>query len=281
MYQAAWIFFIYGFLGWCTEVSFAALTTGKFVNRGFLNGPVCPIYGVGVSVVLLCLEPLAGNLLVLFIGSVILTSALEWLTGFVLEKLFHQRWWDYSNEPFQLGGYICLRFSIAWGFACVFVVKLVHPSVLLLIRLVPHTLGVVLLVCMSLTLIVDVVATVISVTKLNRHLAQMEQLAARIRALSDEVGESLADKVLDTAQRGGEVRQELSQAWEQRQEELHQRRQQRQEELAQLRRKLHELADQPAFGRRRLLRAFPKMRSVDHRQTLEHLRKWMEEHRRS
>ena len=99
MYHLLWIFFIYAFLGWCTEVSYAALKTGRFVNRGFLNGPVCPVYGFGVVIVLWVLEPLRGNLLLLFLGSVALTSLLEWLTGFVLERLFHQRWWDYSQEP--------------------------------------------------------------------------------------------------------------------------------------------------------------------------------------
>ena len=61
------------------------------------------------------LSPLEDNLLLLFLGSLVLTSALEWLTGFVLEKLFHQRWWDYSDQPFNLSGYVCLRFSVAWG----------------------------------------------------------------------------------------------------------------------------------------------------------------------
>ena len=90
MYQFLWIFFAYAFLGWCTEVCYAALVTGRFVNRGFLNGPVCPIYGFGVVIVLLFLEPLKHNLLLLFLGSVLLTSALEWLTGLcapVLELL--------------------------------------------------------------------------------------------------------------------------------------------------------------------------------------------------
>ena len=145
LYRFLWIFFIYAFLGWCTEVSYAALVTGRFVNRGFLNGPVCPVYGFGVVIVLTCLTPLANNLPLLFLGSVVLTSALEWLTGFVLEKLFHQRWWDYSDQPFNLSGYVCLRFSIAWGFACLFVVKLLHPTVLLFIRLIPKTLGLALL----------------------------------------------------------------------------------------------------------------------------------------
>lgn len=141
MYQFLWIFFVYAFLGWCTEVSYAALRTGKFVNRGFLNGPVCPIYGCGVVVVLAGLEPLKGNFVLLFLGSVVLTSVLELATGFVLEKLFRQRWWDYSDKPFNLGGYICLEFSIMWGFACLFVVDILHPSIEFFIRLIPHTLA--------------------------------------------------------------------------------------------------------------------------------------------
>ena len=102
LYHFVWLFFIYAFLGWCTEVSYAALVTGKFVNRGFLNGPVCPVYGFGAVIILAALTPLADNLLLLFLGSMALASALEWLTGFALEKLFHQRWWDYSDQPFNL-----------------------------------------------------------------------------------------------------------------------------------------------------------------------------------
>ena len=90
LYEALWYFFLYAFFGWCCEVCFAAAKDGVFVNRGFLNGPVCPIYGVGVTLVVLCLTPVRDNVLYLFIGSVLLTSALEWVTGFVLERVFHE-----------------------------------------------------------------------------------------------------------------------------------------------------------------------------------------------
>ena len=184
LYLIVWIFFIYAFLGWCTEVSYAALVTGEFVNRGFLNGPVCPVYGFGVVIVLTCLTPLADSLPLLFLGSVALTSALEWLTGFVLEKLFHQRWWDYSDQPFNLSGYICLRFSVAWGFACMFVVKLLHPTVLLTVRLIPRTLGVMLLAALGGVMAVDLAATVATIVKLNRRLEQIDELAAKIKEAS-------------------------------------------------------------------------------------------------
>ena len=114
-YYFVQFFFIYGFLGWCTEVAFAAWKERTFVNRGFLNGPICPIYGFGVCSVVYLLKPFESNFILLYISSVILVSALEWLTGFLLEKLFHHKWWDYSNEPFNIKGYICLRFSINLG----------------------------------------------------------------------------------------------------------------------------------------------------------------------
>ena len=209
LYLTLWIFFVYAFLGWCAEVSYAALHTGRFVNRGFLNGPVCPIYGFGMAAVLWILRPLMGNTVLLFLGSVVLTSLLEWLTGLVLEKLFHQRWWNYSGEPFNLGGYICLRFSLYWGLACLFVVELLHPTVLWLIRLIPHTLGVVLLGLLMAALLVDLAATVSTIARLNRRLYQIDEMAARIREASNDLGEGLAERVLDAAERGADWRADL------------------------------------------------------------------------
>ena len=111
-YELVWIFIIYAFIGWCTEVSYAALDRGIFVNRGFLNGPYCPIYGCGVLIVVVLLTPLKKNLLILYLGSFLLTSVLEFITGFVMEKVFHNKWWDYSDKPFNIMGYVCLKFSI-------------------------------------------------------------------------------------------------------------------------------------------------------------------------
>ncbi|MEG0156126.1 MAG: putative ABC transporter permease, partial [Anaerovoracaceae bacterium] len=136
-YSVVWYFLIYGFLGWVVEVCFHALAQGKLVNRGFLNGAICPIYGFGVVLVVWILEPVASHGILLFAGATVLCSVLEWITGFILAKAFHQRWWDYTDEPLNIGGYICLRFSLMWGLACVFVVKLIHPSIQWLLDLVP------------------------------------------------------------------------------------------------------------------------------------------------
>ena len=291
LYHALWVFFIYAFLGWCTEVSYAATKTGKFVNRGFLNGPWCPIYGFGVVIVLAFLEPLKNNLLLLFLGSVVLTSALEWLTGFLLEKLFAQRWWDYSDEPFNLSGYICLRFSLAWGFACLFVVKLLHPTVLLFIRLIPHLVGLVLLGILIVVMVIDLAATVSAIAKLNRRLALIDELAGRIREASNDFGEDLAERVLDAAEKGADWREdleELSDRLAQRREELSDdldelkddfqarldaRKAQNRQQLQEWKDSVQALMDKESFGQKRLLKAFPSLRSLQHRAAMERLRR--------
>lgn len=283
LYRFIWIFFVYAFLGWCTEVSYAALVTGKFVNRGFLNGPVCPVYGFGVVIVLTCLTPLANNLPLLFLGSVVLTSALEWLTGFVLEKLFHQRWWDYSDQPFNLSGYVCLRFSIAWGFACLFVIKLLHPTVLLFIRLIPKTLGLTLLALLGAVMAVDLAATVSTIVKLNRRLAQIDELAAKIKEAANEFGENLAERVLDAAERSADWKEDLDELAFKLSERRAELADEREERLAQARLQLEEwrasmqeLLDRESFGHRRLLAAFPRLRSIDHGSALDRLHRRLE-----
>ena len=293
-YHLLWFFFVYAFLGWCSEVGYAATKTGKFVNRGFLNGPWCPVYGFGVVIVLGCLEPLSGNLPLLFLGSVALTSALEWLTGFALEKLFHQRWWDYSDEPFNLTGYICLRFSLMWGFACLFVVKLLHPTVVLAVDLLPRPLEWVLLGGLCAALGVDLAATVSAIARLNRRLVLLDELAGRIREASDDLGEDLADRVLDAAERGADWREDwedLAQRMAQRRaqrraalaeglddlrEDLQDRAEASRQQLQEWRASAQELLDKSSRGQRRLLRAFPSLRSVDHRAALERLRRRLE-----
>ena len=305
-YLTLWTFFVYAFLGWCAEVSYAALHTGKFVNRGFLNGPVCPIYGFGVVVVVWILRPLKGNTLLLFLGSVVLTSLLEWITGFVLEKIFHQRWWDYSEEPFNIGGYICLRFSIAWGLACLFVLKMIHPTILWGIQAIPPTLGWVLLGIFSAAMAVDLAATVRTIARMNKQLKQLDELAGRIRKVSNELGERLAVRVMDAAEAGDDLREDLEANLDQLRDAAEQQRQEllkgldevrdslaqkrfqlqmdqaewleeRERDLDELRGRIEEARSRYIFGQKRLLAAFPKMRSLNHKKALERLRRWLEQ----
>ena len=119
MMELVWLLLIYSFLGWVVETIVGTVKKKKFVNRGFLNGPICPVYGIGVGVVVQFLTPVENNLVLLYISSTILVTVIEGITGFLLEKIFHNKWWDYSEQPLNIGGYVCVLFSLIWGVFCV------------------------------------------------------------------------------------------------------------------------------------------------------------------
>lgn len=205
LYQAAWIFLIYAFLGWCSEVAFAAVNKGKFVNRGFLNGPVCPIYGFGMLIVVTALWGLKGNLILLFLGSAALTTALEFVTGWVLEKFFHDKWWDYSDMPFNIKGYICLKFTVLWGLAASFVVGAVHRFVYMIIIKTPIVPGLILLSVFAAAFITDFVITVIELAKLPKKLGALLEAEKALKAISDKIGENISDTTIAAKEKGSEI----------------------------------------------------------------------------
>ena len=131
--RAVFWFFVYGCIGWCVEVGFAAVKEHRLVNRGFLCGPICPIYGFGMVALVNSVKLLpqrdtqnisAGTV---FVVGMVLTTAIELIGGWTLFQIFHIRWWDYSQRKFNLGGYICPLFSLLWGLGSVLMVKVVHP----------------------------------------------------------------------------------------------------------------------------------------------------------
>ena len=202
-YEMGWIVLIYSFLGWCAEVAFAAVRHGRFVNRGFLNGPVCPIYGYGVLCVLLILEPVKSNLVLLFFGSMFFTSAIEFLVGFIMEQLFHDKWWDYSNNPFNIKGYVCLEFSIIWGIACVLVVDVIHPMIYALIKKLSTPVGILVMAALLALLVFDAILTLAEMLKLNKRFKAITELECAIHSVSDAMGEKL---IYEPMERGKERR---------------------------------------------------------------------------
>ena len=286
LYQAVGLFFLYAFLGWCVEVAFVAVTCGRVVNRGFLNGPVCPIYGFGMLGVLYLLQPVEENLFLLFLGGMVLASALELAGGWALNRLFHTRWWDYSNEPFNLGGYICLKFSLMWGLGTVMVVRLVHPALYDLFLWIPRRLGVGLEVVLTLIFLADLAATVVTVMGLERDLKELHELAGTLRRGSDMLTQKVggaaqaADTRLDEGRlewqlakaEGREEWERLRQEWEEMRSES---RQELEERLAGLQARSDQLREKllqhRTFGENRLLRAFPGMKRPERQPLLESL----------
>ena len=141
VYQIANWFFIYCFLGWVWETLYVSLKEGEYINRGFVNGPVCTIYGFGAVSVYLILKPLEQNLFFLFLGGIAVATILEYLTAVLMETLFHTSWWDYSDRKFNFQGRICLEASVAWGIFTVILFRVLHPAVEKFVNLYPRYAG--------------------------------------------------------------------------------------------------------------------------------------------
>ncbi|MGI6712524.1 MAG: putative ABC transporter permease [Bacillota bacterium] len=267
LYQYLWFFVIYAFIGWCTEVVYAASKSGKFVNRGFLNGPYCPIYGFGLVIVISTLTSLKDNLFLLFAGSMILTSALEVLTGFVLKKVFHQTWWDYSDQPFNIGGYICLRFSLIWGIACVLVIYVIHPMIVATISWIPQPLDRIILFPLIIIIAVDFAVTVDNINKLNRRLSRLDDLVTRIRDLSDELGENLAEGTMELLEIRGKIKVNI----DEKRDTLLDNIEKKKEIFTELTSK-YEFLLREKSSHTRLLKAFPNLKSTRYAETLQKLK---------
>ena len=139
LYKMIILFTLYSFLGWTCEVLYAYSIHHHFVNRGFLTGPFCTIYGFGFLIIYLVLHKFKSNLCSLFIFSILLTSALELITGWALDTLFHTRYWNYTSYPLNIKGYICFYFSLIWGIGSIIVIKILNPVISFLISLIPST----------------------------------------------------------------------------------------------------------------------------------------------
>ena len=174
-----------------------------------VNGPVCPIYGFGMIIVLFTLSPLVDNLLLLYIGGVILPSVLELAGGWALYKLYHTRWWDYSDFPFNIGGYICLEFSLLWGVGTVVVMKAVHPVIAGFVEMVPQMVGFVLMCILYACYAADVVVTAFAASDLARELDALEKVADSMHAVSDAMTELLGTTAMDVDQKMDESRLQL------------------------------------------------------------------------
>lgn len=176
-------FSIYSFMGWVMETIYASIPQRKFINRGFLNGPFTPIYGFGAILIIQSskwIENMLGNhyipLLISIIISTFVVTALEFITGFALEKVFNTKWWDYSNEAMNLKGYICLKFSLLWGILAFLLIQVVHIFIAQFIYLIPVSVKAYIVVILGTYFLIDTYKSVIGMLNLRKAIINYSYL---------------------------------------------------------------------------------------------------------
>ncbi len=272
-------FFIYSFCGWLMETVLCSIREHRFINRGFLNGPLCPIYGCGILLILTFLLPVRDSIPraevavpVIFLAGAVLASAVEYFTSWAMEKLFHARWWDYSKHRFNLNGRICLSISAAWGLLATVFVYQIQPHfeslIAWLYRLsswLPQIMAAVLLAALA----VDTVISARIARTLGNKLEQLDKLGELIRAhleslslLSPEDIALRLENAYDQYEARRRTEREKRAAW---------RDMAREDLTVWLRTRIRLLKtktdslQQWRFSQRRLLRAFPHLKEIQDR----------------
>ena len=276
-------FFVYAFLGWCVEVAYAAITTRELVNRGFLNGPICPIYGCGMTVMIAVLGRFTmpssdvawyQNVLVAFFGGMVITTLVELVGGYILYKMFHTRWWDYSMYRFNLGGFICPQFSLLWGLGSVLLMVVVHPLLSKPSAAIPTLVLIWLDVIFGGLFLADLIVSAIQAVGFSKQLARIDELRKAMRTTSDALTEVIGTSAMTMDTLLDEQKLQLTLAAMEGATNAAELRDQLRElagKAGTLRDTTIRLSKQRFFGTGRLLRAFPDM-VPDRREALASLR---------
>lgn len=236
-------FFIYSFIGWAWETALFTVKDKRFVNRGFLNGPFCPVYGFGALLFLLVLNNIHASLLVLFLVAVVLATTLEYLTAVILEKSFHAKWWDYSMFPLNFQGRISLLSSVTFGIMAVLQILFIHPYIRGLTNQIPLNIKHILVVLIIMAGVVDLTLTVRHIFILNGRLSEIQgALNAFLSKHTKRAGE-LKNAIL--------INFEESEFYSER---------------------IKTLFNLDRFQNRRLIRAFPKLKSEKYDDALRKLK---------
>ena len=236
-YQWLGCFYIYCFAGWIFESTYVSIRTGRFVNRGFLRLPMLPLYGTGAVMMLWVSLPVQDHLILVYLSGVLAATALEYVTGWAMERLFKVKYWDYSNQKYNLNGYICLTSSIAWGFLTILLTEVLHPPVERLLFRLPVPLAVGGVCFITVIFLYDTVQSVRDALALGRALEAMTRLKAEL----DDVQVQLALLKAETVQR-------MADYWEETADRMMQLRDETAERVAQLRDETAERMEQLRDG---------------------------------
>lgn len=163
-------FYIFSFLGWIYEVIFVTIRDKKPANRGFLIGPILPLYGIGATLVYIVLRPFASCPSLLYICGMVFATAIEYVTAVLLEKLFHTKWWDYSKEPYNFQGRIAVIPSMFWGFLSLFMFDALEPLAMKIINAIPKQTGKYILTIAIILTSIDFIYTLITTINFSKQL---------------------------------------------------------------------------------------------------------------
>lgn len=192
-YEILWLFFVYSFLGWILETVSAAIKQKRFVNRGLINAPFCVIYGIGAGIITVFFQELTGFWL--FASSVIVATVLEWTAGHLIERLYHERWWDYSGRRYHLDGYICVEASLLWGVLALVMMYWGNPLLVHLFGLLPDLPGMIVLLALLVLLGLDTAATLIIMQGRSKRMEQWEAVDQWLTGVSSRLGREIYTRV--------------------------------------------------------------------------------------
>lgn len=180
-------FYIYCFIGWVWESCYVSVLKKKWVNRGFMHGPFLPIYGFGAITILVMTIPVQKNLLLVFLFGMIGATILEYVTGVIMEKLFHVRYWDYSKQPFNINGHICLFSSLAWGGFSILMVKFIHHPFEKLVLQIPENIAEIIAFVTTIVVVVDFTQSFNEAMDLKELLENLSESNEEIRRLKKRI----------------------------------------------------------------------------------------------
>lgn len=200
MYTYAWyhwitFFFLYCFFGWIFESTYVSLKSGHFVNRGFLRLPMLPLYGTGAVMMLWVSLPVKNNLFLVYLSGVVAATILEYVTGAVMERLFKVKYWDYSDQKYNLHGYICLSSSIAWGFLTILMTEVIHKPVERFVLGLNPAVEFTLIGAVGVMFIADSIQSTREALDLARALEAMTRMRAELEELQVQIALLKAEAV--------------------------------------------------------------------------------------
>ena len=159
-------FIIYAFIGWILEIIYTYIRTKKVINRGFLIGPYCPIYGMGCILITLLLKKYYDDPIVLAIMSMIICSLLEYITSYAMEKVFKARWWDYRDRKFNINGRICLETLVPFGIGSLVIMYVVNPFIVNLLNIIPEIIIYILFISIFVMFVLDIIISFNAISKI-------------------------------------------------------------------------------------------------------------------